>query len=145
MRVKVFLCAFLFAVLLANLCGCTPMRDDISKEAIINLVHKNYDLLMETAQSGDYDRALQLPGIKSVYAKDANEYIDYYCGGYGFASATGYVGFYYSPSNTAIGIYADTDALVFDGNGYGWKEVDGDNSYYTEKILDFLFYYEANF
>ena len=54
-------------------------------------------------------------------------------------------GFYYTADNTpACGVIWIDEELSQDGQGYSWKESDGDNSYYTEKICDNFFYYEAS-
>ena len=87
--------------------------------------------------------------IKSYLAahpKTEDGYIEFYCGGVGIGSNTGYYGFYYSTNNEVNGLwFIDEKELIFNGIGYLYKEKDGDNTYYTEKITDNFYYYEGHF
>ena len=90
----------------------------------------------------------KIKGVNEVYSD--TETIDVYCGGRGFGSATSYYGFYYSPDGLPKTSWRGSDFGIVDevkseGNGYALRDSDDDNSYYTEKIRDNFFYYEAHF
>lgn len=78
------------------------------------------------------------------------EGISFYCGGKGLGSATSYYGFYYTsdgmPKNYWCGAsFGSLEQLKPDGEGFSIKFSNDDNCYYTEKIIDNFFYYEAHF
>ena len=67
---------------------------------------------------------------------------------------TSYYGFYFFASNNVVHVmnalsnyYKGDDSLVFEeeGKGYIWKQSNGDNSLYFEKIVDKFFYYEQHY
>lgn len=87
---------------------------------------------------------------KNEYSPVNNERVNFYCGGYGFGSATGYEGFYYSLSDTIPLNDSDTMNMAFlgydfvftkEGNGWRWKQPDGDNTIYIEHIVGNFYYY----
>ena len=78
------------------------------------------------------------------------EGVSFYCGGTGFGSATSYYGFYYSFDGTPKDYWCGTsfgspEQLKPDGDGFSIKYSNDDNCYYTEKIMDNFYYYEAHF
>ena len=78
------------------------------------------------------------------------EGVSFYCGGTGFGSATSYYGFYYSfdgsPKDYWCGTsFGSPEQLKPDGEGFSIKKSNDDNRYYTEKIMDNFYYYEAHF
>ena len=144
----------------------TAINDDrMSKKEITEYVAKNHeiieravsDLINRDPAEGDIAELIKIPecnGIKSIYFYGKDERIQFYCGGYGLGSATGYEGFYYSLSGTGIkednaAIKADMSFLGYDakykfmqdGDGWRWKEADGDNAVYIEHIVGDFYYY----
>ena len=78
------------------------------------------------------------------------EGVSFYCGGTGFGSATSYYGFYYSFDGSPKDYWCGTSfgspgQLKPDGDGFSIKNSNDDNCYYTEKIRDNFYYYEAHF
>ena len=78
------------------------------------------------------------------------EGVSFYCGGTGFGSATSYYGFYYSFDGSPKDYWCGTSfgspgQLKPDGDGFSIKYSNDDNCYYTEKIRDNFYYYEAHF
>ena len=76
--------------------------------------------------------------------------VSFFCGGSGFGSSTSYYGFYYSfdgaPKDYWCGtIFGSSELLKPDGVGFSIKYSNDDNCYYTEKIMDNFYYYEAHF
>ena len=76
--------------------------------------------------------------------------VSFFCGGRGFGSATSYYGFYYSFDGTPKDYWCGTsfgspEQLKPDGDGFSIKYSNDDNCYYTEKIMDNFYYYEAHF
>ena len=78
----------------------------------------------------------------------SSEGIDFYCGGKGIAPSSQDYGFYYTEDDLPKAIwcgvkYCDDSFLVEDGDGYSTDYQH--NYYYTEKIRDNFYYYEARF
>ena len=76
--------------------------------------------------------------------------VSFFCGGSGFGSSTSYYGFYYSfdgaPKDYWCGTsFGSSELLKPDGVGFSIKYSNDDNCYYTEKIMDNFYYYEAHF
>lgn len=76
--------------------------------------------------------------------------VSFSCGGRGIGSATSYYGFYYSfdgsPKDYWCGTsFGSPEQLKPDGDGFSIKYSNDDNCYYTEKIMDNFYYYEAHF
>ena len=119
-------------------------RDE--KEKIFVLVNKNYELLLSDIAEQDFSDTLDLSEIESVDVVE--EGIDFYCGGYGIAPSSHDYGFYYTKDDLPKAIwcgtmYCDTTLLKKDGEGYSTDYQH--NRYYTEKIRDNFYYYEAHF
>lgn len=75
--------------------------------------------------------------------------LSFECGGRGIGSETTYYGFSYSNIDSPDVLnnykYPQDAHLLQDENGYIWKEPDGDNYFYTEKVIDNFYYYEEHF
>ena len=121
--------------------------DNLSKKQIISLVVENEAFLTECVNNGGADQALELYGVQSVDTARDGAYIVFDCGGSGFGSSTNYCGFYYSPDDIPqlAGHMTSEDSLTTDGSGYGYRQPDGDNRYYTERIVNNWFYFEAHY
>ena len=121
--------------------------DSLSKKQIFSLVNKNYELLNECIDSGDFSDVQKLRGVKEVTG--GNDVLDVYCGGSGFGSATSYCGFYYSPSDKPLVVWcgrvSDDNGFSTKGKGYSIEYPNDDNWYYTERIRENFFYYESHF
>ena len=118
----------------------------LDKDQIFELVTEHRDELMDYIASGNYTEPPAFEGIQSVSTLE-NEYcVCFDCGGFGLVPDTHGFGFYYSPDSSAIAIeMCATEDLQPMGNGMGWKEDKGDNTYYTEEIIEHFFYYEAHY
>ncbi len=120
------------------------LNDLPSKKRVFALVNENHALLWEAIWTNEYEKALAIKGIQNVHVYD--DAIEFYCGGSGMGSQTRYRGFYYSADNTLSGLdFCRESGLSREEKGFSYYEKDGDNSYYTEKIRDNFFYYEAQF
>ena len=103
-------------------------------------------LLLQAIETGDFSAFEDHHIIKEIDTDD--NCIDFYCGGTGLGSATSYVGFFYSPDNNMSAVWfapVSTGSLTPSGNGFMWKEPNGDNRYYVERICGNFFYYEASY
>lgn len=122
--------------------------DSLSKKEIFKLVNDNYSIILDDIKEKDFSDTEKLKGVKEVDSD--TEIIDVYCGGTGIGSATSYYGFYYSPDGLPKDSWCGTsfgspEMLKPDGDGFSIKHSNGDNCYYTEKIRDNFYYYEAHF
>ncbi len=136
--------AFVCFVILVN----NILSENLSKNEIYSLVNENYNVILEDISENNYFDTKAIKGVKEVYSD--TEVIEVYCGGSGMGSATNYYGFYYSPDNQPKTTWCGTDfgdvsSLNIDGNGFSIKYSNDDNCYYTEKIRDNFYYYEAHF
>lgn len=118
------------------------------KTNVIKLVNNNLEFLNECVQNKNYDKIYELEEVKDIrkWPLDNNElFINFFHNGYGIASNTTYVGFYYVSEDKPTGYQGYPDKLVEKGKGWEWKEINGDNWYYTEKIADHWYFYKAGF
>lgn len=125
------------------------ISDNLSKKEIFDLVNENYSIILEDIRENDFIDTEKINGVKEVYSD--TDVIDVYCGGTGIGSATSYYGFYYSPDDLPKDAWCGSnfgrtsDELNPEGNGFVIKYSNDDNCYYTEKIRDNFYYYEAHF
>ena len=120
--------------------------DSLSKKEIFELVNENYTLIIDDINKNDFTDTEKLKGVKEVYSD--TDVIDVYCGGTGIAPSSQDYGFYYTEDDLPKAIwcgtkYCDESLLVEDGDGYSTDFQH--NYYYTEKIRDNFYYYEAHF
>ena len=111
----------------------------------ISIVNHNRDTILKNIEENDIKSLYKIKGIKEINVQKESEYINFLCFGYGIGSGTVYYGFYYSYDNKVHNVFSDKIELISDGIGYSYKQLDGDNTYYTEKITNNLYYYEAHF
>ncbi len=133
----------LFVVMMAG-----GSSDALSKDQIFSLVQEHHDFLFRCITDNDPDRAKEVTGIQEIHVeKDA--YVEFYCGGSGLVPSSSYYGFYYSPDDLPLAVDVTvTENLRPEGNGFGWKQsggLDGDNWYYTERIMENWYYYESHY
>ena len=120
--------------------------DNLSKKQIFALVRENHAFLQQCIDESDPARAVTVKGIQDTYVNNKEGYVEFYCGGAGLVPSSSYYGFYYSPADIPLAVdVTETDNLTPKDNGWGWKEPDGDNIYYTERIMDCWYYYESHF
>lgn len=118
------------------------------KRKIKTIVNSNLDVLSESVDNNNYNKAHKIEGIEKIrpyYLGDNNEFVDFYCYGSGLAPSSIYYGFYYANPDEPTGFQATRVELESDGHGWKWEESNGDKYYYTEKIVDHRYYYEAGF
>jgi len=88
---------------------------------------------------------MALRGLQDISRDYKDSSINFYCGGRGLGSETSYYGFFYSADDDMTAIWCSGSPLTRKGKGWEYQQPDGDNSYYTEKIADHFYYYEAHF
>ena len=115
----------------------------LSKEEIFDVVNKKYDVIMNDIEKDDFTKSDRIKGITGIKKDDG--VIAFSCGGRGNVASGVYYGFYYteddSPKVSFLGyVLYDEEDLKPEGNGYCFDAYD---YYYTEKIRDNFFYYEA--
>ena len=125
------------------------ISDNLSKKEIFDLVNENYSIILEDIRENDFTDTEKINGVKEVYSD--TDVIDVYCGGTGIGSATSYYGFYYSSDDLPKDAWCGSnfgrtsDELKPEGDGFVIEYSNSDNCYYTEKIRDNFYYYEAHF
>jgi hypothetical protein len=133
--------------------GCD--NEEINQQVLISeYVKNNQEILtkkidqLKLLDEIDEDIVIsQLPNdikISNVYKSDARKYIDFSVDE-GFTSSSHYYGFYYSFINEPITIMAISGEKEFFQEGYRIQESGNEDWYYTEKIIDNYYYYEAHY
>ena len=74
-----------------------------------------------------------------------NEQVEFLVSASGFGSSTSYTGIYYSARNIPLGFQGGNVDFVPYENGWRWKEGNGDNWQYTERISENWFWFEIHF
>ena len=126
---------------------CIKHGADIGAKEISN--NKIYLVLFDKKYiqlyNADINEILSDKRIKNISISD--KYVEFSCSGYGMGPATGYAGFYYSYSEEGadLDLSPPKNELAKDGNGWSYKELNGDNTYYEENIVDKFYYYTAEF
>ena len=75
---------------------------------------------------------------------NASDYIGFYYDSQGMLGGQ-YWGFYYISNDKPIGDQGFEMDLKKSGDGWEWKEADGNNYYYTEKLKDNWYYYYMDY
>ena len=128
------LCAFF-------LCSCGASK----RESTVARFEKNREIFLKAAAEDDFSAVDELRWVSEV--KHHSGYVDISCGAAGMGPSTRYWGLFYSETDDLLAedwVHAGED-LVPEGNGYRWKEENGDNEYYVEPLGDHYFYWEAKF
>ena len=139
---KVISLLVLFAMVIV-LSACSNNLTE--KSDIISLYQKNEQVFLLAAENGDYSAIEGIKGIQKVLVWDT--YIDIQCGGSGFGPSTHYYGIFYSEDDNlcAIDVAGPLNELIENGDGYLYKQKDGDNQYYVEPLGNHFYYYEAHY
>ena len=116
------------------------------KEQIFDTVNDNTQTILTDIEEHDFTDSMNIGKIEDVTVLEQG--VDFYCGGKGIAPSSQDYGFYYTEDDLPKAIwcgvkYCDDSLLVEDGNGYSTDYQH--NYYYTEKIRDNFYYYEAQF
>lgn len=143
---RIVMCCFCLTGILLNLCACDTLDNRLSKDDIFNLVKENENLISDDIKNNNFDATKELDGIGEINLYD--DIIEFSCGGAGFGPATAYCGFYYTEDDNMTAIWcapeSEADLEPYE-NGFLYEQENGDNRYYTEKICDNFYYYEASY
>ncbi|MCF6465342.1 hypothetical protein [Clostridium sp. Cult2] len=124
------------------------IRSYVTKTKIINIVKNNQELLNDSISKGSYKEILSINGVRDVdiYTTDrGNIYIEFFCSGFGIVPSSLYYGFYYHGIDEPMGFQGSSLKFEQQGHGWYWREINGDNYNYTEKIIDNWYFYVAGF
>lgn len=133
-------------MLLFFLILCWTGDDRAEKDRIFRLVQEDQQRLTFAIESGDFSYFDDSQVIQDIAV--CENYVEFSCGGAGVGPQTAYCGFYYTETDDMYAIWcapSGGETLTSAGEGYLWEEENGDNRYYTEKICDNFYYYEASF
>jgi len=118
------------------------------KPTVINYVLRNSEELVQYAESvienNSYNSTAEYNGWDVSYWAESNM-VEFLVKGSGFGSATTYEGFYYSPNDKPIGFQGTDVDFTKENTGWRWKDGNGDNWNYTEKIIDRWYWFKVGF
>lgn len=137
--------SFIICIILIALSACTASDTYADKEKITELVLDNTALFTNAVATDDYSEMEKKFSFITVSKFD--NYVGFLCATKGISvSGTDY-GFYFSKDDTPTGAFSWSPEaeLKKDGNGYSSVGDDGGNKYYTVKICENFYYYEASF
>ena len=138
-------CSNLFGMFIM-ICAAGSSDDRAEKTDIIEFVIEHEEALREAVEQNDYTAFENSDIVLDIHPQE--NAIKFYCGGAGFGAETIYVGFYYTADNdmTSLDLAPSSpDLLTPSGDGFEYREAAGDNRYYTEKICENFYYYEAEY
>ena len=138
-------CAAIF--LMARSDGGFKRPSDSAQAQATRVCMDNLDVLLSDIAQNDFTRTEQISNdgrSLSVQSVECSEdtgkpvFVDYLCDARPFGLNTAFWGFYYSADDDMTRIWCAGEPLVPVNNGYACEEW-----YYTERITDHFFYYEA--
>lgn len=139
-RMILIICAVIVIVIIAMLIQ--------KRKSISDLVKDNYTELesyvAELIENKQYGFQTAYKGWDVCYW-ESNGMIEFNVSSAGLGSEMTYKGFYYSPEDEPLGFQGSDIDYIEDGQGWRWKEVDGDNWEYTEKIIGKWYLFEMHF
>ena len=142
-----FLTAILvFVVAVAGVCIFYLKDNSLTKTQIFALVENNQAQLAEIVRSDAPQAAKRPLGVRKIAVVDGT--VDFFCGGNGKGSETGYYGFYYRADGMPDAVFCGTRfgaAADLQPEGEGFVIRIGENVYYTQPIGGGFYYYEAHF
>ena len=71
--------------------------------------------------------------------------VEFLTKGSGLGPVTTYEGFYYSENNAPVGFQGVELDFIQDGDGWIWRESNGDNCNQTERITEHWFWFKMSF
>lgn len=133
------------AVLLA-LPGCS--RELTDKDKIIALFRNNENVFVSAVETGDYSEVKKIKGVNDVSVRGDNEETEFYCGGMGLVPSSAYFGILYirgAEGKDYPLVFGDGAEWSADGDGYRFKQADGDNDFYYQALGGGFYYYEERY
>ena len=120
--------------------------DKSIKQQIFEIVNDNAQTILTDIEEHNFTDSMNIGKIEDVTVLEQG--VDFYCSGKGIVPSSLDYGFYYTEDDLPKAIwcgvkYCDDSLLVEDGDGYSTDYQH--NYYYTEKIRDNFYYYEAHF
>lgn len=122
------------------------LSGNASKTGIRLYVQWNYSQLEEFAETVIETGSIPInSNFKKAHYYPNRKMIEFNVLSNGFGSATTYEGFYYSCEDVPCGFQGTDMDFQFDGTGWNWQDLDGDNSESTEKIIKNWYWYRVHF
>lgn len=116
--------------------------------SITHFVENNYEELTQYAENmirtANAGESVTYKNFEVTYWEN-DDMVEFLAKKKGIGSSTNYVGFYYSPNDKPLGFQGIQVNFIPSESGWMWKESDGDNWEYTEKILECWYWFEFHF
>ena len=134
------------AILVLLLAACS--RELTDKSRIIAQFRKNESTFLSAAETGDFSAVSRLRGIREITPRGDEGEIEFYCGGRGLVPASSYYGILFIPGAQDAElsqVFGASTEWSAEGEGYRYRQTDGDNDFYYEPLGHGFFYYEEHF
>jgi hypothetical protein len=134
------------AILVLLLAACS--RELTDKSRIIALFRKNESTFLSAAETGDFSAVSRLRGIREITPRGDEGEIEFYCGGRWLVPASSYYGILFIPGAEDAElsqVFGASPEWSAEGEGYRYRQTDGDNDFYYEPLGYGFFYYEEHF
>lgn len=135
-------------VLLAILALVIVLFQFNKNSSITHFVENNSEELMQYAenmiQTANAGESVIYKNFEVTYWKN-EDMVEFLVKKKGIGSSNSYEGFYYSPNDKPLGFHGNQVDFIPSESGWMWKESDGDNWEYTEKILKHWYWFEFHF
>lgn len=119
------------------------IKEENKKQEIIKYVYDNKDLLLKYISDNNYDDPEELNKFKvKIYPNEKRGYIEFLYFNDTMLTSFKYYGFYYSFDGKYKELDLPEAKNKLKKNGKGYYYQNGDDSLYTEKIIDNFYYYK---
>ena len=116
------------------------------RSRIIRLYQQNEEIFFQAASSEDFDALMQLNGVIEIKEDKRRKAVDVFCGGTGIVPSSGYYGVLYLPEKDARAYFSEpAEEWTVDGNGFCYRQKNGDNRFYVEPLGNDFYYYEQHY
>ena len=133
-------------LLLLLLSGCG--KNLTKKDKIVSLFREHEDTFLACVERWDFSDAEKLRGVISVSVRGEDEEVEFFCGGRGLVPASSYYGILYicgAAGRDYAQVFGASPEWSTDGDGYRYRQANGDNDFYYESLGNGFYYYEEHY
>jgi len=117
-----------------------PAENNLEIKGLFTSKTVNTECVQTPIKNGDLEKLFLKDGVQGIDVFDNS--IEFFFGGFW---RDYYCGAIWTFNGKPVGFQGENMELVPLGKGWEYKEAQGDNRYYTEKIIDNWYFYEMSF